>query len=225
MKKTILFCGYREWSREIYKKIQERYGPAAEIIEVISRKQLKRVIKEKLPHAIFFVGWSWIVKEDVLSVCDCICLHASPLPKYRGGSALQHQIMSGETKSAVTLFKMGPGLDDGDILYQGKFSLDSNLKDIFDRIILKGIDGISKVLEDVINNKKLVGTKQNESDATLFKRRKPYMSEIKIDDFRKNTAKEIHNKIRSLQDPYPNAYVVCEDGAKLFLILSRLENE
>ena len=43
------------------------------------------------------------------------------------------------------------------------------------------------------------------------------MSEIKLDDLKNNTAMEIHNKVRSLQSPYPNAFIKCKDGSKLLI--------
>ena len=49
------------------------------------------------------------------------------------------------------------------------------------------------------------------------------MSEIKIEDFNNFTAEELYNKIRALQDPYPNSFVVCKDGTKLFLTHSKCE--
>ena len=65
-------------------------------------------------------------------------LHPSPLPKYRGGSPIQNQIINGEKNSAVTLFKMTRNLDDGDIYKQIPFSLKGSLDDIFNRIIKLG---------------------------------------------------------------------------------------
>ena len=51
------------------------------------------------------------------------------------------------------------------------------------------------------------------------------MSEIKIDEIKNCTAKELYNKIRSLQDPYPNAFIKCKDGTKLFITHTKLGDE
>ena len=45
----------------------------------------------------------------------------------------------------------------------------------------------------------------------------------KIDDIKTNNAKQLYNKIRCLQDPYPNAFIVCGDGKKLYLKLADYE--
>ena len=64
--------------------------------------------------------------------------------------------------------------------------------------------------------------KQNNDDATIYKRRKPSMSEINIDDIKNYTAKQLHDKIRALQNPYPNAFITCKDGTKLYLTESKV---
>jgi hypothetical protein len=48
------------------------------------------------------------------------------------------------------------------------------------------------------------------------------MSEIHIDDFSNYTAIQLYDKIRSLQDPYPNAYIQCKDGTILYLLKARI---
>tara|TARA_Y100001973_G_C5183304_1_gene326244 strand:+ start:1718 stop:1879 length:162 start_codon:yes stop_codon:yes gene_type:complete len=43
------------------------------------------------------------------------------------------------------------------------------------------------------------------------------MSEITFEEISDNTAEYLYNKIRALQSPYPNAFIKCKDGTKLFL--------
>jgi len=43
------------------------------------------------------------------------------------------------------------------------------------------------------------------------------MSEIDIDDLKNYTAEELHNKVRALQNPYPNAFIKCKNGTKLII--------
>jgi len=172
---------------------------------------------------VLFVGWSWIIKEGVINSKLCVCLHPSPLPKYRGGSPIQHQILSGETDSAVTLFLMDNKLDHGQLLWQDHLSLEGELDDIFHELGDVGAEGVSAVLRQYSDTGTLVGSEQSHEDATVFKRRKPGQSEILVEDFSEHTAEELYNKIRALQDPYPNAYVICKDGTRLFLSRARHE--
>ena len=215
--KNILICGYRDWAFDLFDNVNK--SVIEKCIYVDDKDLLEEMIDIYNPTYIFFIGWSWIVEDDIINNYPCICLHPSPLPKYRGGSPIQHQIIKGETESAVTLFKMDEGIDTGDILFQNKFSLLGDLKDIYNQISDVGTIGVI----DIIENGYQSVTKQNENDATFYKRRNPSMSEIKLKDFNNFTAKELHNKIRSLQDPYPNSFVMCKDGTKLFLTNSKVE--
>ena len=71
------------------------------------------------------------------------------------------------------------------------------------------------------NNFNLI--KQDDSKSTYHRRRNPNESEINIEDIKKCTAIDIHNKIRALQDPYPNAFIICSDGSKLYLTKSKIQ--
>jgi methionyl-tRNA formyltransferase len=213
--KKVMICGYRDWSYELYSRLEYTYD--CDMVYIDDKDFLESSIEEIKPDIIFFVGWSWIIKQDIVDKYNCVCLHPSPLPKYRGGSPIQHQIINGEKESAVTLFKIDDGIDTGDILYQENFSLDGNLNDIFQRVIDIGVNGVCSILEDDCEV-----VKQNEEDSTTYKRRTKNMSEIEINDFQNYTAKDLYNKIRALQNPYPNAFVRCKDNTKLFITHTNL---
>ena len=61
---------------------------------------------------------------------------------------------------------------------------------------------------------------QDNSQSSYFKRRSPSQSEITIEDIRSKKASDLYNKIRALQDPYPNAFIRCKDGTVLYLTKS-----
>lgn len=210
----IYICAYRNWAIEIYNQVKEEAN-----FKLISSKIEFDSTDFSKDNIIFFIGWSWIVNSSIIKNNKCICLHPSPLPKYRGGSPLQHQIINGENLSAVTFFKMTKKLDEGNILYKEYFSLKGNLNDIFSRIIPLGVSGIFYIL-----NSKIKEIPQDEFQATYYKRRKPKESEILIDDFKNFTSKELYNKIRALQDPYPNPYIKCKNGSKLYIKNTKYEN-
>lgn len=163
----------------------------------------------------FLVGWSEIVPEEFYANRMVIVLHPSPLPKYRGGSPIQHQILAGETESFVTLFKLDknfPKVDSGPIYTQGKFSLRGDLKDVLDNIANVGVRLIEHAIEEFSNTGSLKLLEQDDSYATTFKRRTPEESEITPVELTTFTAVQLYNKIRALQDPYPNAFIKTVDG-------------
>ena len=211
----IVYYGYRDWAINIFSKINsdEKYlisGQDFSLLEAIK------------PDLIFFIGWSNIVPADIIKKYTCICLHPSPLPKYRGGTPVQHQIINGEIDSAVSFFIMVQGIDTGEILYQPHLSLKGDLKIIFGQIELLGIEYLNRIIED-FKNGSLSSYKQNNLESTFYKRRKESESEITVDEIFNNEPIYLYNKIRALNDPYPNAFIKCKNGKKLFLLSSIYE--
>lgn len=204
----LLFCAYRNWALEIVEAFKQY---EYKLIQESDKNSIAVIAETFHPDYIFFLGWSWIVESSIVERYKCICLHPSPLPLYRGGSPIQHQILNGETMSAVTLFRMDSGLDTGDIYFQESISLEGELTDIFKEIVEKGIIGINAILDGAKSYP------QNHSLATTYRRRKPSASEIRSEDFSLYTAKELANKVRCLQSPYPEPFIICKDGTKLYL--------
>lgn len=212
----IWICAYRDWSINIFDQIKSQF----ECKLITSQdKLIEEKLKFKKSDKIFFLGWSWIISDDIINNFECICLHPSPLPKYRGGSPIQHQIINNEKYSAITFFEMNNKLDAGDILWQQFFSLKGELVDIFNRIENLGVSGIIFIL---LNNPKSIP--QNDLESTYYKRRQPKESEITINDLKNNLSYDLYNKIRSLQNPYPNAYIKCKNGTKLYIKQTSYEN-
>jgi methionyl-tRNA formyltransferase len=146
-------------------------------------------------------------------------LHPSKLPKYRGGSPIQNQIIRGEENSAVTLFLMNEKMDSGPIVFQELMLLSGSINDIFDRIEELGYQGTMQFLSNPIE-----GVKQIEEDATYFSRRTEDQGEITSKELNEQSSEYIYNKIRMLQDPYPNAYLKASDGKKIFITEACIES-
>ncbi len=197
----ILCVGYRDWAIKIYKNLKR--SKKKEVYFHFKKKLLNEKILKLKPEIILFYGWSWIIKKKIYNKFNCFMLHPSPLPKYRGGSPIQNQIINGEKTSAVTIFKINEILDGGDIYFQKKLNLSGSLDEIFNRIISLGTEGSLKIL----NQKNIKIKKQNHRKATFYKRRKPEDSEITLKEIKTKSAEYIHNKIRMLDDPYPNAFI------------------
>ena len=146
---NIACISYRDWALKIYDKLELNNSKNHNFLIFRSKKEFD---SEKLvdfkPDLILWYGWSWLVDNIFVDEYTSIMLHPSPLPKYRGGSPIQNQIINGEKNSAVTLFKMTRKLDDGDIYKQLPFSLIGSLDDIFNRIIKLGY----KATQEIINN-------------------------------------------------------------------------
>lgn len=221
---NIAFVGYREWALKIINnsiKILDKFE-INEQVKIIKNKHELSLIDPSKFQLIFFFGWSYFVPAHIHRQTNCIVLHPSSLPSYRGGSPLQNQIIEGVNESKISYFLMNSKIDEGDLVYQIPLSLKGNLQEILDRIIEYSPPIILAICLQYLFLNKLIKVPQGSNNISLYKRRKPSMSEISLDDFGDFTALELHNKIRSLQDPYPNAYVKCKNGSKLFITNTHL---
>ena len=197
---VFLFCAYREWSIKLYEKLSKKHN---NFVLLNSPKKLTFSFVKKLnPEFIFFPDWSWIIPEKITSNYKCVCFHESNLPKFRGGSPLQNQIIRGITKTKTTAFFMSKGIDEGDIILQRDLSLNGSINEIFLRMIENDFKIIEKI---ILGNYKLTKQKGRRS---VFKRRKPDESEL---DSLPHSLEYFYNFIRMLDDPYPNAFIKLGD--------------
>lgn len=205
----IAYYGYREWSFKIFKKIKSKN-------KILITSNNYDFLESYKPDVVFFVGWSDLIPESIINKFECLCIHPSKLPEYRGGSPIQNQIIDGVVDSAVTLFKMDNKIDHGPIYKQ----LTLNLNGTLDQIFFDMIDRSVRMVDEYVEGK-LYPIEQDHNKATFCKRRKPEMSEITLDEIQNSTAKQLSDKIRSLQNPYPNPYIKCKNGEKLYLIKAK----
>ena len=155
-------------------------------------------LKRKKPEIIFFPDWSWMIPNEIISNYKCICFHESNLPKFRGGSPIQNQIIRGITKTKTTAFIMNEKIDAGDIILQKNLSLEGSIQEIFSRMAENDYSLILKIINGKYKRRKQSGK------PTTYSRRKPKESELKSLNHSKNY---LYNFIRMLEDPYPNAFI------------------
>ena len=208
----IACVGYRAWAIDIYRDLKVEL-PEHEFLFQLSEPDFCELgIDAFKPDLLLFYGWSKIIPDNLVAKYNCLMLHPSPLPKYRGGSPLQNQIIRGETKSAVTIFLMDEGIDTGPIAKQKELDLSGTLNDIFERISVIGLQLTLEIVREGLSV-----YEQDEEKATYFNRRKPHESEITIDELSNQSSLYLYNKIRMLQDPYPNPFIKTIDGKKIVI--------
>ena len=218
----VVGVGYRSWAKAIFNEVGEL--PDVDLVQVHTKEtDLLAVLKAVDPEVVLFYGWSWIVTDTVISQFSCYCLHPSDLPLYRGGSPIQHQVLAGIEHTKLTLFKMDQGLDTGPICKQAYLNLCGNIETIYSTIQTMGLTITKRFLEDwksgtVTLQSQPVCTKQY----NRYIRRKPCESEITLDEIACMTAEHFHNKVRCLTDPYPNAFITCGDGTRIYITETKL---
>lgn len=133
-----------------------------------------------------------------------INVHASLLPKLRGGAPIHHAIIDGYDETGITIMYMAEGMDDGDIISQEKTKIEDNdnVGTLHDRLSVMGANLLRKTLPSIIN-KTNDRTKQKEDEVTFaysIKREEEHI------DFTKD-GKSIINQIRGL-NPWPTANTI-----------------
>lgn len=83
-----------------------------------------------------------IIKQDFIESCDRIVnLHNGPLPRYRGMAPVNWALKNGESEHGVTLHEITPGIDDGPIVSQVRFSIfpeHDEVVDVYERCLAFG---------------------------------------------------------------------------------------
>ncbi|HEX7409586.1 MAG TPA: methionyl-tRNA formyltransferase [Candidatus Binatia bacterium] len=85
-----------------------------------------------------------------------LCFHPSLLPRYRGGSAINWQIIKGETQTGVSVFWVDAGIDTGPILLQRTAVIrptDTSGSLYYDTLFPLGVDAVVEAVELVAAGK------------------------------------------------------------------------
>jgi len=143
-----------------------------------------------------------------------ICFHPSLLPKHRGPSSINWAIISGSTKTGLTIFWPSDSLDEGDILLQKGVEVDQDdtLGIVyFQKIFPLGVEAVLESI-DLVRSGNPPRIKQDESKAT-------YESWCKHEDAKIDWTRpvsEVYNLIRGT-NPQPGAWTTHNgDVLKIF---------
>mgnify|MGYP001367555957 FL=1 len=166
-------------------------------------EELKEILRLN-PDLIVTAAFGQILPKELLDAprLGCINVHASLLPKYRGGAPIHQAIMDGEEKTGVTIMYMAEKLDAGDIISQREIPIEGtdHTGILFEKLSLLGRDLLKDTLPSII-----AGTNaripQDESKATFAHNISREQERI---DWSKS-AREIYNQVRGLH-PWPVAY-------------------
>ncbi|MGI6392700.1 MAG: methionyl-tRNA formyltransferase [Candidatus Izemoplasmatales bacterium] len=142
-----------------------------------------------------------------------INVHASLLPKYRGGAPMQRAIMAGEEKTGVTVMYMAPKMDSGPILAQDSLIIlpEDNLETIEGKLAIKGKNLLLRTLDKLVMGE-IEAKPQDEEEATYGYNIRPEEERIDFHD----TAVRVRDKIRALY-PRPIAHALI-NGQKLKIL-------
>ena len=139
------------------------------VFQPIKIKEDYQSILDLQPDLIVTCAYGQILPEEILTYpkYGCINVHASLLPKLRGGAPIHHAIIDGYDKTGITIMYMSKQIDAGDILTQAetKISKQDTLETLHDRLSEMGKELLLATIPDLIHGQ-LEPIKQNESEVT-----------------------------------------------------------
>lgn len=180
-----------------------------EVFQPDNIKQDYQKIIECNPDIIITCAYGQIIPKELLDYPEygCINVHASLLPKLRGGAPIHKAIIDGYKETGITIMYMDVKMDSGDIITQRRTQIEEEdtLEKLHDRLSIMGKELLLDTLPSVFNktNKRTV---QNALEVT-------YAYNIKREEEHINfnlTSRQIYNLIRGL-NPAPSAFCILDD--------------
>lgn len=185
------------------------------------KKDYQKIIDKK-PDLIITCAYGQIIPKELLEYPEygCINIHASLLPKLRGGAPIHRSIMEGYQETGITIMYMDEAMDSGDMISQCKVKIEKedNLESLSLKLANVSKDFILEVLPSIIEktNERISQDKEEVTYAYNIKREEEHL------DFNLESEK-IYNHIRGLS-PSPSANLIL-DEEEIKVYSSRISNQ
>jgi len=158
------------------------------------------------PDLIVTAAYGQILPKAVLTMPKhgCINVHASLLPKYRGGAPVHRAVMNGEPVTGVTIMYMVERLDAGDMIAQTEVPITDadTAGTMFEKLSEAGAELLVRTLPDLLAGR-VRAVPQNDAEAT-------YAPNLTREDERirwERSSLELFNQVRGL-NPFPGAFTL-----------------
>ncbi len=134
-------------------------------------------------------------------------VHASLLPKYRGGAPIHYALINGDERAGVTLMEMVKEMDAGDMIAQDSLAIEESdtVGSLFEKLAILGRDLLLAQLESYVQGA-LKPIPQNPAEVTFSPNIQPEEEQL---DWNK-TAVQLFNQVRGM-NPWPVAHTYWQD--------------
>ncbi len=161
-------------------------------------------IREMEPDVLFSFYYRNMVGKEILGIpSECLNLHGSLLPRYRGRCPVNWVLVHGEEETGVTLHHMTPKPDNGDIVGQLRVSIDDEdtAFSLHTKLATASAELLDTLLPQIRENT-AERRRQDSSVASYFGGRRPEDGEIKWEQ----GSRQVRNLVRAVTRPYPGAF-------------------
>lgn len=178
--------GLNTWQPSFKRYLQERE------IQEVNQEELFEI------ENLLFISLEFdrLVKTDKFKTDQIFNIHFSMLPAYKGMYTSAWPLLNGEKYSGVTLHKIDPGIDTGNIIAQSKFEIKNewNALDVYSCYLSQGLNLIKANLESLIL-KSYSEMPQESEGSSYYSKSSINYSDLKLD--LNQTAFNIQNQIRA----------------------------
>ena len=175
--------------------------------EKLSGSQELQELMALAADGIVTAAFGQFLPEKLLQSVDfALNVHASLLPKYRGGAPIHYALINGDQEAGVTIMEMVKQMDAGDMVAKASIAIEEsdNVGTLFEKLDLVGRDLLLESLPKYLAGE-IVPQAQDESQATFSPNITPEEERI---DWEKS-AREIFNQVRGM-NPWPVAHTFLE---------------
>lgn len=178
--------------------------PVVEVGNVNSEASLAE-LRAIAPDVIYVIGWSQLCGLDFLAIptVGAVGFHPSNLPTNRGRAVIPWTILQGIRQTGSTLFWLGAGMDDGDVIAQETFVVAED--ETAQSLMGKHASALADMLADTLMHttaESIPARQQNHASASYCAKRTADDGAI---DWREG-AKGVWTLIRAAGRPYPGAF-------------------
>lgn len=193
----------------------------------INNEDVVKQLQSLSPDCIVVVAFGQFLSYAVLRIpgYQCINIHASLLPKFRGAAPVNHVIIQGETETGVTAMVMVVKMDAGDIIAQKETPIfpDETAGELEKRLASLSAELLIETL-DLVEAGKATYTKQDESKVSFA----PKLTKEDGLILWPQETQKIHNKIRGVT-PSPGAYTYyiksnSQEKQRIILVKTQIHN-
>lgn len=199
--------------------------------QTLKDSEIKKSLSGKSWDLFLVASYGKIIPKDVFEIPNrkTLNIHPSLLPKYRGASPIQSQILENEKEVGVTIMQIEETMDTGPIVIQKKIEDEMILlgrKQLEKMLAIEGARLFAHILPEWLSGV-IDPIMQDENRATYCKKIEKDDGELQIDldDLTKNARQNIL-KIKAFEE-WPTAYFFVErNGKKTRVIITdaTLEN-
>lgn len=215
---NVIFCAYRDWAKRCLPTVA-KHPRVSEVRHAEDNDELEYLLNT-WPEAsiVLFAGWSTPPTQELFETFDKVPMfteHPAASDRYTPGTPLQNQILDGIKFTKHRLVQVGyPELSLRRYSHEVDMDLSGNMDDILFQMEATSKTLFNMFLDSYPNIEWKEWPAVDEKDQVA--RRVPAQSQLMWSEVGSFTTKQLFDKIRCLESPYPNAYLEDEHGKIYF---------